>query len=196
MAPCIVGNLHGFLSSLTAAAFTGSPAQSETGELSLEIKDTPTLLAPRLHELPAVITDEHTLSRFPQLSLVLDHQKRDLQRLRSEMEHRMYDYFRRNGFTKVSTPIMSTSTGGAVARPFVTKARDFPQQSLSLRIAQELDLKKLIAAGLDRVYELGPVFRNEGTPCSFLRTSLIPRDRCYAQSRVYDLRVLPIIRNY
>jgi lysyl-tRNA synthetase, class II len=139
------------------------PAQSETGELSLEITDIPTLLTPRLHELPASITDEHTLSRFPQLSLVLDHQKLDLLRLRSEMEHRMYEYFRRRGFAKVSTPIISTTTGGAVARPFVTQARDFPQQSLSLRIAQELDLKKLIAAGLDRVYELGPVFRNEGT---------------------------------
>jgi lysyl-tRNA synthetase class 2 len=139
------------------------PTHSETGELSLEIKDIPTLLTPCLHELPASITDEHTLSRFPQLSLVLDQKRLHLLRLRSEMENRLYNYFRDRDFTKVSTPIISTSTGGAVARPFVTTARDFPQQPLSLRIAQELDLKKLIAAGLDRVYELGPVFRNEGT---------------------------------
>ena len=157
---------------MTTAAFTGLPAHSETGQLSLEIRDVPTLLTPCLHELPASITDEHTLSRFPQLSLVLDRQKLHLQRLRSEIEHRMYNYFRRRCFTKVSTPIISTSTGGAVARPFVTKARDFPQQSLSLRIAQELDLKKLIAAGLDRVYELGPVFRNEGNYYPFLQIML------------------------
>jgi lysyl-tRNA synthetase class 2 len=65
-------------------------------------------------------------------------------------------------FTRVSTPILAADTGGAVARPFETQANEFSDTPLRLRIAQELALKKLVAADLGPVFEMGPNFRNEG----------------------------------
>jgi lysyl-tRNA synthetase, class II len=92
----------------------------------------------------------------------MQRKKRDLLRLRANIELTMQNFFDKRGFIKVSTPVLAASTGGAVAKPFVTHARRLHEHPLNLRISQELDLKKLIAAGMDRVYEIGPVFRNEG----------------------------------
>lgn len=71
-------------------------------------------------------------------------------------------YLTRNDFVEVQTPILARSAGGAVARPFSTLSTEFPDKALSLRIAPELWLKRLIIGGLDKVFEIGPVFRNEG----------------------------------
>jgi lysyl-tRNA synthetase, class II len=147
-------------------ALTGFPSRTTTGELSLSITSIPTLLAPRLHKVPEEVSDEQTLARFPQLELAMQRKKRDLLRLRHSIESRMHDFFNAQGFVKVSTPVLAASTGGAVAKPFVTHARRLHEHPLNLRISPELDLKKLIAAGMDRVYEIGPVFRNEGKLCS------------------------------
>lgn len=82
-------------------------------------------------------------------------------------------------FVEVETPILTTTTGGANARPFQTSAVAYGGMGLSLRIAPELHLKQLVIGGLDRVYELGRQFRNEGvdtehnpefTTCEFYRT--------------------------
>lgn len=64
--------------------------------------------------------------------------------------------------TEVHTPILAANAGGAVARPFTTNATEFPEKQLALRIAPELWLKRLVVAGFDRIYEIGPAFRNEG----------------------------------
>lgn len=63
---------------------------------------------------------------------------------------------------EVNTPIIATDAGGAVARPFYTSATEFPDRPLSLRIAPELWLKRLVVGGFDKVFEIGPSFRNEG----------------------------------
>lgn len=63
---------------------------------------------------------------------------------------------------EVHTPILAANAGGAVARPFTTNATEFPDKQLALRIAPELWLKRLVVAGFDRIYEIGPAFRNEG----------------------------------
>ena len=63
---------------------------------------------------------------------------------------------------EVATPIISSTTGGAVARPFLTSATAFPERQLSLRIAPELWLKRLVIGGFEKVFEIGPSFRNEG----------------------------------
>lgn len=63
---------------------------------------------------------------------------------------------------EVQTPILAANAGGAVARPFTTNATEFPEKQLALRIAPELWLKRLVVAGFDRIYEIGPAFRNEG----------------------------------
>lgn len=63
---------------------------------------------------------------------------------------------------EVSTPIIGAVAGGAIARPFITSGTEFPERQLSLRIAPELWLKRLVVGGFDRVFEIGPSFRNEG----------------------------------
>jgi len=83
-------------------------------------------------------------------------------RLRSLLKQILNDFFARDGFTKVNTPILSAGAGGAIARPFATQATELEGQTLHLRIAPELWLKRLIVGGMDKVYEIGPAFRNEG----------------------------------
>lgn len=63
---------------------------------------------------------------------------------------------------EVQTPILAAREGGAVARPFRTSATEFPERQLVLRIAPELWLKRMVIGGYDRVFEIGPSFRNEG----------------------------------
>lgn len=63
---------------------------------------------------------------------------------------------------EVNTPIIGSVAGGAIARPFYTSATEFPERQLSLRIAPELWLKRLVVGGFDKVFEIGPSFRNEG----------------------------------
>lgn len=64
---------------------------------------------------------------------------------------------------EVSTPVLASTAGGAIARPFYTSATEFPERQLSLRIAPELWLKRFVVGGFDKVFEIGPSFRNEGT---------------------------------
>jgi len=124
----------------------------------------PELLSPSLHTLPTAVSDANTLARFPQLHLLLNKTRRDLLRLRHIIEVELQRCLNYWGFIKVTTPVLAADTGGAIARPFCTTSIEYPQTQLKLRIAQELGLKKLVAADLGRVYEIGPVFRNEGKP--------------------------------
>ncbi|KPI44336.1 Lysine--tRNA ligase, mitochondrial [Cyphellophora attinorum] len=84
-------------------------------------------------------------------------------------------------FIEVQTPILSAHAGGATARPFITSAQEFPDRKIALRVAPELWLKRLIVGGMNRVFEIGPCFRNEGldrthnpefTTCEFYATYL------------------------
>jgi lysyl-tRNA synthetase class 2 len=63
---------------------------------------------------------------------------------------------------EVNTPVIAGEAGGATARPFITSATEFAEKQLSLRIAPELWLKRLVVGGFDKVFEIGPSFRNEG----------------------------------
>lgn len=74
----------------------------------------------------------------------------------------------KGGFLEVQTPILANSAGGAVARAFATKAVEFPDRHIELRTAPELWLKRLVLGGFDKIFELGPCFRNEGTIMNFL----------------------------
>ncbi|KAF2401824.1 class II aaRS and biotin synthetase [Trichodelitschia bisporula] len=143
-------------------SFAGGPIRSSTGELTLYCTSVPEALSPSLHDLPQTVINPDTLARFPQLDLAMNKQKRDLLRLRHHIERTMQEFLNTRTFIKVTTPILASDTGGAVARPFETRANEFSGSPLRLRIAQELALKKLIAADMGAVYEIGPVFRNEG----------------------------------
>ncbi|KAL9597494.1 MAG: hypothetical protein Q9179_004244 [Wetmoreana sp. 5 TL-2023] len=83
-------------------------------------------------------------------------------RLRSEIVARIRDFLRTSGYLEVETPVLANLAGGAVARPFETKAVEFPDRHIELRTAPELWLKRLVLGGFEKIFEIGPCFRNEG----------------------------------
>lgn len=86
----------------------------------------------------------------------------DMLRLRSEITKFVRRWLSNDGHIEVQTPILADTAGGAVARPFHTSATEFQDRQISLRIAPELWLKRLVVGGFERVFEIGPSFRNEG----------------------------------
>jgi len=99
---------------------------------------------------------------------------------RARLIEAMEEFLRSKAFHRVYTPILAASAGGATARPFKTTATEFSDRELALRISPELWLKRLIVGGMDRVFEIGPSFRNEGldkthnpefTTCEFYATN-------------------------
>ncbi len=78
------------------------------------------------------------------------------------MQNSIETYLQSEGLTRVQTPILTPQAGGAIARPFETSATEFPRTRLQLRVAPELFLKRLVVGLGEGVYEIGPVFRNEG----------------------------------
>ncbi|KAK4503841.1 hypothetical protein PRZ48_004756 [Zasmidium cellare] len=142
--------------------FTGWPHRTARGELSLLATEMPTLLSPSLHQIPEAFEDPEARARARHVDMLVNADAISTLRVRHEVDAGLQEYFNSRGFTKVYTPILSAGAGGAAARPFETEATEFDGETLDLRIAPELWLKRLIVGGMDAVYEIGPAFRNEG----------------------------------
>ncbi|KAJ5586808.1 uncharacterized protein N7459_002573 [Penicillium hispanicum] len=141
---------------------TGRPHRTGRGELTVDVTELPTLLAPCLHDVP-VRDGSHETSPFPRhVQFLTDPVAADIIRARSALVQYLRQFFVDRSFMEVSTPIIGSVAGGAIARPFCTSATEFPDRQLSLRIAPELWLKRLVVGGFDKVFEIGPSFRNEG----------------------------------
>jgi lysyl-tRNA synthetase class 2 len=141
----------------------GTAFASRRGELSLRVDDW-TLLAKSLRAPPEKfhgLEDTETRYRRRELDLIANEEARELFILRSKVVSGIRRWLDDHGFYEVETPVLQPLYGGALARPFTTHFNAL-DRDFYLRIATELYLKRLIVGGLEKVYELGKDFRNEG----------------------------------
>ncbi len=158
--------LFAFLRDLDVGDFVrveGRVWRTRTGELTVDAQRAE-LLAKSLRPLPEKwhgLTDVEARFRQRHLDLLVNEESRRSALLRSRVISTLRAGLDRRGFLEVETPTLQPLYGGAAARPFTTHHHGY-DQDLFLRISDELYLKRLVAGGLDRVYEIGHNFRNEG----------------------------------
>ena len=142
---------------------TGEVFRTHMGEISVKATEI-VLLSKSLQILPEKfhgLTDTDTRYRQRYVDLIMNTEVRDTFVKRSKILRAIRNYLDGQGFMEVETPMLVANAGGAAARPFETHFNAL-DEDLKLRISLELYLKRLIVGGLERVYEIGRVFRNEG----------------------------------
>lgn len=142
---------------------TGTVFRTHMGEVSIKAAALE-MLSKSLRPLPEKwhgLKDVETRYRQRYVDLIVNPDVRDTFVKRSQIIRSVRDVLDSHGFLEVETPILNTIAGGAAARPFISYHNALDMQ-VYMRIAPELYLKRLIVGGMDRVYELGRVFRNEG----------------------------------
>ena len=145
-----------------ALGVTGYIGKTQAGELSIFVTSPFELLAPCIHVPPPVLQDMEKRLQYRYVDLMIRPEASQTLRLRSDIIQFIRSAFLVQNFIEVQTPIISDNSGGAIAKPFLTEANVYRGRKLSLRIAPELWLKKLVIGGLERVFEIGAQFRNEG----------------------------------
>jgi len=141
----------------------GDVFKTMKGEISVHVTEI-TLLSKSLQILPEKyhgLTNTDTRYRQRYIDLIMNEEVKDTFIKRSKMISAIRRYLDSQGFMEVETPMLVSNAGGAAARPFETHFNAL-DEDLKLRISLELYLKRLIVGGLERVYEIGRVFRNEG----------------------------------
>ena len=141
----------------------GDVFKTERGEISLRVHEA-TLLSKSLLPLPEKfhgLTDKETRFRQRYVDLMVNPEVKRNFVIRSRFIKFMRSYLDSRNYIEVETPVLNTIAGGAAARPFITHHNTL-DIDMYMRIATELPLKRLIVGGMDRVYEIGRIFRNEG----------------------------------
>src|SRR5699024_9145019 len=143
-------------------AVTGRVIRSRRGELSVMATEW-SMASKALRPLPVLHKElsEAARARQPYAALAVRQEARDMVRLRAAIVRAIRETLHAQDYIEIETPILQLVHGGAAARPFETHMNAF-DQGMSLRIALELPLKKAVVGGVDRVYEMGRLFRNEG----------------------------------
>ena len=141
---------------------TGNVIKSQTGEISIEVINL-RLVAKSLRPMPNTIegfTNIEERMRRRYVDMNVNQNVRDRFVRRSKFWQATRDFLNNNNFIEINTPVLEHTTGGADANPFVTHM-DALDQDFYLRISHELPLKRLLGAGFEKVYDIGPRFRNE-----------------------------------
>ena len=149
--------------SVISSEWEGFAFRTRTGEISIHAEKV-TLLSKSLQILPEKfhgLTDVDTRYRQRYVDLIMNAESKDTFIKRSKILSAIRKYLSGEGFMEVETPMLVQNAGGAAARPFETHFNAL-NEDLKLRISLELYLKRLIVGGLEKVYEIGRVFRNEG----------------------------------
>ena len=160
------------------AELVGELYQTRSGQPSIILTKPPQLFSPCLHPLPYDLQDQETIIGKRHVGFLINPTASSLIRAKSNITQSIRQFLLDDEHIEVQTPILAGDAGGAIARPFQTKATEFVDRELALRIAPELWLKRMVVGGFDRVFEIGPSFRNEGidlthnpefTTCEFYR---------------------------
>ena len=142
---------------------SGEVFKTKTGEISIHATSV-TLLSKSLQILPEKyhgLTNTDTRYRQRYVDLIMNEEVKDTFVKRSKIIKEIRNFLDERGFMEVETPMLVANAGGAAARPFETHYNAL-DEDVKLRISLELYLKRLIVGGLEKVYEIGRVFRNEG----------------------------------
>ena len=141
----------------------GEAFRTKRGEISVKAFEI-TLLSKSLRPLPEKfhgLTDLETRYRQRYVDLIVNPEVRKTFEVRSKFIKHVRDFLDARGYMEVETPVLNTISGGATARPFITHHNTL-DIDMYMRIATELHLKRLVVGGIERVYEVGRIFRNEG----------------------------------
>jgi lysyl-tRNA synthetase, class II len=185
----------------------GKPGKTRKGQLSL-FPSVTTILTPCLHMLPrsegSGLKDQETRYRMRFLDLIMNNNVRETFIMRSNIIRYVRKYLDTRDFIEVETPMMNMIAGGATARPFMTHHNDLNMR-LYMRIAPELFLKELVVGGMERVYEIGRQFRNEGidmthnpefTTCEFYQAYADYEDLMKMTEEIISGMVLELTGSY